>query len=176
MNTKRTIYETERAVIDMESGQVVKLTNEKIIKMPNEPPYIKMYIHDLSVMLNVPKSEEELLKLVLRKLDYDGYVTLSKRYRTSICEKLGVIDQVLRNKLTKLDKSGALINSGYGEYMANPDYFARGSWADICKVKANFEMRIKYNENGRVVKTKFIGETGDAKAETEQDEIARNVL
>lgn len=158
---RKTVYERETTEIDHETGQILRVVNDKIIKQPSEPPYIKMYIHDLSEILNIPKSEEELLRLVLRKLDFDGYITLSKRYRLSVCEHLGIGDQALRNKLTKLTKSGVLINSGYSEYMANPSYFARGSWADICKVKTDFEMRVKYTEKGREVTTHFIEEPAD---------------
>lgn len=158
MNNKKVIFETQETDFDASTGEINRISSTKVIKLPSEPPYVKMYIHDLSQMLNIPKAEEELLRMLLMKLDYEGYMSISKRFRERLCEKLGIKDQVLRNKLTKLVKAGAIINTSYGEYMANPEYFARGQWQDICENKKVFEMKIRYSEKGREIITEAVEE------------------
>jgi len=160
-NQKTVIFEKQTTTQDHVTGEVTQDHSEKIIKLPYEPPYIKMYIDDLGTFIGVPESEKKLLLMVLRKLDYDGYITLSSRYREQICKVLKIKNQVLRNKLSSLVKNKLLINTSYGEYMANPDYFARGSWADICKTKKVWEMHIKYSDKGREVKTEVHEEQTD---------------
>jgi len=42
---------------------------------------------------------------MLKKLDYEGYITLSTRFRKLMCEELGIKDQTLRNRIGLLLKT-----------------------------------------------------------------------
>jgi len=150
------VYTETKTLTDRESGEVIKHESNVVNLRPEikEPPYVKMYINDLCTLINVPEAQKSLLLTMLKKLDYEGYITLSTRFRKLMCEELGIKDQTLRNRIGLLLKTNLLIRVSTNEFMANPDYFAVGKWEDICANKLNFEMVVKYNSNGkRTIKT-----------------------
>ena len=149
----RVIYQTTDRFVDNETGEITNSLNSKVIRHPAEPPYIKLYINDLCLLTSVQNSLKDLLFLLLRKLDYDGFITLSTRYRKDICEKLEIKNQTLRNRLSQLVQKGLLIHEGVNEYIANPFYFARGDWKKIVEQREAFQMKITYTEQGRTITT-----------------------
>ncbi|EGX9017147.1 replication/maintenance protein RepL [Salmonella enterica] len=150
---KNAFYEEKKTTINTETGEVESESNLSLVRYNAEPPYVKMYIDDLCAIVNIPNSLKDILFLILRKLDYDGYITLSTRYRKLICENLKIKDGTLRNRLNLLVKNGFIISEGGNEYLANPNLFARGEWKTIIEQRASFELKIKYNENGRTIIT-----------------------
>ncbi|MCZ5120673.1 hypothetical protein O6A27_28255 [Escherichia coli] len=122
-------------------------------QFPQEPAYVKIYIDNLCAVTKAPDSLKDVLFLILRKLDYDGYIALSTRYRKEICKLLGIKDGTLRNRLYSLSKMGIIASCGGNEYQANPNLFARGEWKKIIEQRREFEMRIKYSPNGETIIT-----------------------
>jgi hypothetical protein len=156
MSTKKIIQTTVAQVVNLQTGEVVESESTNVFQIPAEPPFVKMYLDDLCLLISVPESQKTLLLHLLRKLDYDGYITLSPRARKTIAKSLGVADQTFRNRLAELCKSGLIIRESTNEYMANPLYFARGDWKTICARRQAFELRIKYSEKGREIKTEKV--------------------
>jgi len=109
-----------------------------------------MYINDLCDLKGVPSALKSTLIELLRKLDYEGFITLSPRSRKAICDRLDIKDQTFRNQLTRLCKANILLREGTNEYAANPSYFARGEWKTIIEQRKAFELKIRYSaEKGR---------------------------
>ena len=134
--------------VDHETGEI---TRENIVQSTgfmSEPPYIKMYLDDLSQILDIPSGPRAVLDLMLLKLDYEGYITLSTRYRRQMADTLGIQDQSLRNCINRLVKSNIISNSGRGEYQVNPFLFARGDWKRVCEMREDFTLKITYSEKG----------------------------
>jgi hypothetical protein len=141
--------------IDYETGEIKRETSTSSQNYGKEPPYIKLYIDDLTSILKVPNAQRNVLDLMLRKLDYEGYIALSTRYKKEMAKTLSISDQSLRNNISKLVKTGIIKSSSYGEYLVNPHLFARGEWKNIVEQRKQFTMTITYNEKGkRVIKTK----------------------
>jgi len=149
---KITFQETTRA-IDKETGEITQESTTSVVRLPAEPPYVKLYLDDLCALVNVQDGQKRLLLALLRRLDYDGYIALTPRFRKELCEKLDIKDQTLRNQLTGLVKSDLLRKAGTNEYIANPNFFARGEWKNIVEQRAAFQMRITYTEAGRKIVT-----------------------
>lgn len=148
----KSIYtEVERAV-NHDTGEITSTTTTNVVKLPKEPPYVKMYIDDLCGLINIGKAPQDVLWYLLKKLDYEGYITISTRFRKVICDGLGIKEQTLRNRLVALTKTGVITNTGTNEYQANPDYFARGEWAQIIEQRREFKITISYSEAGRKIK------------------------
>lgn len=139
--------------IDFETGEIKKETIISGINKMVEPPYVKMYIDDLSTLLNIPDAPKNVLTLILKKLDYDGYITLSARYKKEVAEMLGIKVQSVSNNINKLVKAGVIKNAGYGEYKVNPNLFARGDWKTVLEQRLSFDMVVSYSEKGRTIKT-----------------------
>lgn len=140
--------------IDYETGEIKSETSTSSQNYGKEPPYIKLYIDDLTTVLKIPNAQRNVLDLMLRKLDYEGYIALSTRYKKEMAKKLEISDQSLRNNISKLVKTGVIRSSSYGEYMVNPHLFARGEWKNIVEQRRQFTMTITYSKEGkRVINT-----------------------
>jgi hypothetical protein len=143
---------TERTV-NHETGEITSETVTNVVQIRQEPPYVKMYIDDLCQLMEVPAADRKTLELLLRKLDYEGFITLSPRFRKETCERLKIKGQTFRNRLNRLCKSSIIRLHSTNEYEVNPRYFARGEWRSICERRESFEMRIRYSDKGREIIT-----------------------
>ncbi|WP_187153343.1 replication/maintenance protein RepL [Candidatus Arsenophonus triatominarum] len=153
---KTAFYEQKKDTVDINTGEIISESKTTLSRYSSEPPYVKMYIDDICSMIKVPDSLKNVLFLMLRKLDYDGYMTLSTRYRKSMCDQLSIKDGTLRNRLALLVKKGFVLSEGGNEYLANPKFFARGEWKSIIEQRSAFELKIKYSEDGREITTERI--------------------
>ena len=151
--TGNVIYQEFEREIDGKTGEVLRENSKEVLRHPAEPPYVKLYIDDLCLLAEVPEALKKTLMLLLRKLDYDGYITLSQRYRELVCEKLNISSKTLRNRLTQLVSKKLLLKDGINEYQANPFYFARGNWRSIIEQRQAFQMKITYTERGKKIET-----------------------
>jgi predicted transcriptional regulator len=142
------VYRTQ----NFETGEVVEDVITQQFKSEAEPPYIKMYIENLCAINGVTDADQALLRHLLAKLDYSGYVTLSPRSKEVIAKDLRISKKTVRNRLTRLTKSGLIKLTSMNEYMVNPDYFARGKWKDVCDQRREFSLLLTYSESkGREV-------------------------
>lgn len=153
MSTKKITQSTVAQVINMQTGEIVETATTNVFRIPSEPPYVKMYLDDLCVLIQIPEAQKTLLLHLLRRLDYEGYITLSARARKEMAKSLGIADQTFRNRLNDLTKSGIIARVSTNEYLANPQYFARGEWKSICARRQAFELRITYSEKGKTLET-----------------------
>ena len=133
---------------NFETGEVTEEFVTRHFKAQIEPPYIKMYIADLCAIKGVADADQALLRHLLAKLDYEGYVTLSPRSREAISNDLGISTKTFRNRLTRLTKSGLIKSTSMNEYVVNPNYFARGQWKDVCEQRKKFDLIVSYSDEG----------------------------
>lgn len=161
-STKRTVYEHTERVVDLRSGEVITHTQTNVSRLPNEPPFVKMYLDDLCAIVDAPKALKDTLLVLLRKLDYEGYMALTPRSRQAIADRLNITEKTFRNRLLDLCSKGLIKRVSTNEYMANPMYFARGDWKSVCEQRKTFAMTVTYSEaRGRVVETGVVEEQGE---------------
>jgi hypothetical protein len=141
----------QKTEVDYETGQVTKQTNSKVINLPQEPPYVKMYIDDVGKLLDVPPGPRMVLYQLVRKLDYEGFISLTPAARERIAKACDISVRTMSNYLTMLSASGILRHAGRGEYEMNPNLFAKGDWKDIAKRRQDFELSIQYRSDGSKV-------------------------
>lgn len=158
MSTKKLVFESQTNVVDIGTGEIVETSTTNIFRLPSEPPFVKMYLDDLCVIVNAPDSLKTLLLHMLRRLDYDGYITLSPRSRKDIGKSLGIADQTFRNRLNDLCKKDLIRRVSTNEYQVNPNYFAKGEWKSVCEQRKAFQMRITYGPQGRAIATETVPE------------------
>jgi len=147
LNQKFKTYENTQTVTDLQTGEAHSISEVVHHRVPAEPPFVKIYLDDICALSEVPKSQKDILYYLVRKLDYDGYITISKRYREFMCKELGIQPRSLTNKIHLLAKSGLIKTIGTNEYEANPYFFARGAWVDILnrRKEGDFSLTINYN-------------------------------
>ena len=145
-----------RESTDFQTGEVKSKEENKIITLPREPPYVKLYIEDLGKILGLTQGCKNLVYCLLNSMGYDGVITIAKGTRERFAEQIGVQERVVKNQITKLCKTNVIKRIGTGEYEMNPNYFAKGDWIDIRKRQNDFEMKIKYTKNGREITGKSV--------------------
>jgi predicted transcriptional regulator len=147
----KTLFESETIVHDVESGKTLATKETREVRLPAEPPFIKMYIDDLSHFIGLKDRHKDVVFELLQKLDFQGMVTLAPRSRTVIAENLGISSQCFRNYLSEVVKTGLFERVSHNEFQVNPYYFAKGDWPSVYNRRKDFVMEIKYTEKGRQI-------------------------
>jgi|TARA_B110000503_G_C6912548_1_gene315299 hypothetical protein len=161
-------YETVVSTTNLDTGEVKQESSVVQFTHGKEPPYVKMYLDDLCALKHVPKAKRALLEMLLKKLDYDGYINLSPRYRDILCKQLGIKPQSLRNSIMDLCKAKLIKNVSTNEFSVNPYYFAKGDWKTVVEQRRNFHLTVAYNANGtRTISTDVSYFGGDQDKQTE---------
>ncbi len=157
---KRIVREENTTHFNHETGEIKQESHTTTTVHDTEPPYVKMYLKDLSNILEIPHGPRALLMQLVESLDYEGYITLNparkKIIKIKMAKALGkekeISDGTFRNYLSKLVKSEILRPSemGRGLYEMNPRYFARGTWKEISERRRNFgvNLNIRYSSDG----------------------------
>lgn len=164
--TKRLLQEYKETVVDGSTGEVLEERRSNVVNLPAEPPYVKLYIDDLTAILQLPTTCKGLIYALIKQLNYDGLITLNASARRRIASSLGIGEPTLRNYITQLQQRGVIKRVDRGEYMMNPQYFARGSWVDVMRQRENYyKLQVTYTPDGRrTIKGESIS-PGEAEAE-----------
>lgn len=147
MQHKKIRFQETTQVVD-ENGMVKQQQQTNIVQFPNEPPFIKLYIEDLTAILKLPNGTKDLLHSLLMKMDYENIVTLTSRSKKEIAERVGIKIQTFDNYLRKLVDAEVFKRIGRGEYKVNPNLFARGDWGNISRQRDEWMLKITYTSNG----------------------------
>lgn len=152
--TKRLIQQNTTIHTDRETGEVTSETRESVSYLPTEPPYVKLYLDDIAKLYGLPKAGGDLLHCLLRKMDYEGIITLVSSSKKRMAEEIGVKAQTIDNNIQSLLKADILRRAGRGEFMFNPNIVAKGDWKTIYKQRDKYlQLTMTYTQDGeRVVK------------------------
>jgi predicted transcriptional regulator len=152
----KTMYQQEVIVTDVENGDTRAMKETTVVRLPSEPPFIKMYIDDLSHFIGLKDRHKEIVFELIKKLDFEGMITLTPRSRQAISERLKISDQSFRNYLSEVVKTGLLKRISHNEFLVNPHYFARGDWNSVYDRRKEFVMEIRYTDKGRKINSRAV--------------------
>ena len=172
MAVTKNIYQETIITRDVKTGEVDEVQHTNIVKLPTEPPYIKLYLEDLQKVYNLPNNT--ILYELLKRMNYEGEVVLNSSEKKKICLTLDIKNQTIDNYLAKLKKAGVFKSIDTGTFISNPNLFGRGDWLTILSRRKTFatlknhtdkdtiQMNITYNEAGeKEIKTTFTGIGGE---------------
>jgi len=162
MKLVRTVTE-----VDRQTGEVLSSTSNvtELRPLPKEPPYIKLYVEDLTRLLGLANSE--ILLYIAASIGYDGIASLSTTRRARIALTCGVSEKTVRNAITEYLRAGVLRRVGRAEYELDPHLFGKGEWADIRERRARFQLEVQYGEEGRTVRTRRLSSDESKRADVE---------
>jgi hypothetical protein len=146
---KKILQVVETHMVDHETGTVKESTTEQVVRIPAEPPYVKLYLEDLGRLLDLPAGPRDILYSLARKMDYDGLISLTAAGRQRIADAHGLKIQTLNNYLSTLVKRDVLKLIGRGEFEMNPQLFAKGDWREIQRRRAAFTLTVTYSADGK---------------------------
>lgn len=149
-DTKGVIFQSESVAFDKGTGEIF---TQKIVtkrKVSREPDFIKLYLDDVMLLSNIPKSKSDILYLLLRKMNYDNEITVVASHKREMAKELDCSVINVDKTLALLVEKGILIRRERGIYIANPRLFGRGNWEDIEELR----LSIEYNkQNGKRIGT-----------------------
>lgn len=145
---RKVVQVAETRKVDHQTGEVVHEERTNVIQFAAEPPFVKLYMEDLARVLDLPHGPQMVLLALIRKLDYDGMISLTPTSRERISKSLNVKVVTFNNYLTMLVEREILRRVGRGEYEMNPHLLARGDWQAVHKRRSTFKMTVTYKADG----------------------------
>lgn len=154
-------------MIDKSTGEVFR--DETLVeyetKLPNEPPYVKLYTTDLANLYGLSPISKNVLFNLMIMVDYDGEILLPRGRREKIAKELNSSLGAINNAITEIVKAEIIAregSSGSGVYKLNPVYMARGKWRDIYEQRKAFKVTITYTNDENGGKREIVTEQRDA--------------
>lgn len=144
------IYSETNRIIDHETGEIKQTIDIKSVRLQQEPEFIKLYLQDINKIFDLPKGCSPALYEILKKMNYEGHITLNKFIKEICAENAGLTLNSFNNCITDLLKKDIITRVGHGVYIANPHIFGKGSWSEISKQR-EFYLTIRYNKNGKQI-------------------------
>lgn len=148
MSANRKVYQQTSTVTDLKTGEAVEHSSTNVVRLAQEPAYVKMYIQDLGNLMELSAGQKTLLYALVSKIDFDGIVSLNASSRRRLAKACQLSDGAFRNSISALCKKEIIRRVEPNEYEVNPHYFAKGEWRSINQRRKGFELRIAYGADG----------------------------
>lgn len=151
------MYKSEKSFLNSE-GVIDSSIEYTVTKIPQEPPYVKLYVNEISRLYDLRSLQKEVLLELATRSGYTGEVSLGPRLKSSIAFRLNTTLPTLDNTLSFLVKKGLMKRVGRGEFLLDPHIFARGDWKDILERRATYKeinsgfvmnFKVKINAKGK---------------------------
>lgn len=176
-NKKQKLNSIETTISQDQEGNVSKSSTAKATSKLKEPPFIKLYLHDIILLKDLPSSCSSILYELMKLTTWENKIVLNSSIKKDIMAKLEIKTSTLNNTLSQFVKKKILYRLDVGVYMPNPYLFARGEYVDIHQLRlvvdysvSNESKNIRLEVNGELIgEDEFIEEyekneeTGEAK-------------
>ena len=143
-------YSNSSTIYDKDTGEVQRYEESNTIRLPEEPPYVKLYLDDIVKINDLPKSSSKVLYELVRKINYDGQIIINASVKRMISARIGVKEHSISNAITGLIAKDIMHRIDTGVYVFNPALFAKGAWVEIRKLREKYlELKITYSPDGK---------------------------
>jgi len=139
-------YIEKNCYINHETGEIKEKEEKKVIKIPREDEYIKIYIKTVGVIHNLPNSADKILFEILKYVNYDNRIIITKPVKENIAKRLNISLSRVNNYLSSLNKKNILIREDRGMYILNPYIFGKGNWYNIYKLREELHLNVVFKE------------------------------
>lgn len=148
-------YIEENIKINAETGEISEQETKRVIKIPREEDYVKIYIKHINYLNNLPNGLDEIIYALLKKINYQNQIVINSAIKRQIANELGKTFNTINQYITKLVKNDILIRVDTGIYYLNPIFYGKGSWKEILELRKELEISIEYKENQYTIKHKY---------------------
>ena len=145
---KRRMTSLEETIIN---NDVIEMKTRNVL-VESEPPYVKLYLDDIVMLHDLPKScSDVLFALIKNSMTYSNTLIINNYIKDEVVKMLGYKSrQSVSNAITKFIKADILRRISSGVYTLNPHLFARGAWKDIqCMRSEWLHLNISYDGRGK---------------------------
>ena len=158
MNKKKITQSAKRVVLNAD-GEFIESEETSIFLLPQEPPYVKLYLDAIFYLKDIPKSHNPILLSILNRLPFanqEQSIAINASVKRKIAKELNCSISRINNALTDFVKGELLIREDVGLYSVNPYIFGRGEWKDIEKLRLEIDFDAHGTTIMGVVKKKSI--------------------
>jgi hypothetical protein len=139
-------------VVDM-NGEITEETTSVSFNYGKEPDYIKVYLDNIVVLAEIQGWISKVLYELIKGVTYANkgqFIIINSGYKRIVAENLGIKQQSVTNAVNQLSKKNILIKKETGVFLLNPQFFGRGEWKDISKIRYEVEL----SADGKVMRLK----------------------
>ena len=157
--------QTETVIIDHTTGETLRQQVNTTINLPEEPPFIKVYLKDILYLSDLPKGHSRILYALLKRISWasaeDGMVVvLPFGIKKKIAAELNLKNtRTLDNAIQDLMKGNILTRIEKGVFQFNPYLFGKGDWQDIYKIRMTVDYTLEGKTFGGIISYKDGTET-----------------
>lgn len=131
-----------------------------ILNYEKEPDYIKIYLDNIMFITEIPGWVSRIMYELIKTVSYANkgqFIIVNAGYKRILAENLGIKPQSVTNAINDLVKKEILIRKESGVFLLNPQYFGKGEWKDIAKIRYEIEL----SASGKTLKLKEIQKIED---------------
>ena len=137
---------TRNRHIDLETGEVMEEFESTIFAPEREPNYVKLYLDQLVTIANLQGWTSKVLYELIGSTTYANegqLVIVNAGLKRLVAEKLNIKTQTVTNAITALKNQNILIPKERGVFILNPQFFGKGEWKDISKLRYEISLSSK---------------------------------
>lgn len=160
------IYQTTSTTIDSRTGEVLLEHTEQKIRTATEPDYIKIYYKVMLAAYDIDKLSLDFVLALSSVINYSNTPNdkiffynnkTNRRIIADQCKKKNgepITDNMVAKYIKTAKDVGLLFDTkDRGTYEVNPWMIARGKWANISQLQANFTFNAEVRRWERVITT-----------------------
>ncbi len=143
---KRITQTIQREIVDVTTGEVVKVDTQKTFTEKVSPESFYMtFIGYMSPLFNLHSDvARSILDWMCMRAEYNsGVVDLSASKRQKMCQDLSITSNQVTNNLRKLKELG-LITGEKGEFTINPEIFWKGDTKTRQQVLEGKSLKVSF--------------------------------
>lgn len=143
---KRITQTIQREIVDVTTGEVVKVDTQKTFTEKVSPESFYMtFIGYMSPLFNLHSDvARSVLDWMCMRAEYNsGVVDLSASKRQKMCQDLSITSNQVTNNLRKLKELG-LITGEKGEFTINPEIFWKGDTKTRQQVLEGKSLKVSF--------------------------------
>jgi hypothetical protein len=143
---KRITQTIQREIVDVTTGEVVKVDTQKTFTEKVSPESFYMtFIGYMSPLFNLHSDvARSILDWMCMRAEYNsGVVDLSASKRQKMCQDLSITSNQVTNNLRKLKELG-LITGDKGEFTINPEIFWKGDTKTRQQVLEGKSLKVSF--------------------------------
>ena len=145
-STKSVVQITRNNMVDNETGVITEQYESTVFSHEREPNYVKLYLDHLVTIANLQGWTSKVLYELIGSTSYANegqLVVVNSGLKKIIAEKLEMKVQSVTNAINLLKKENILIQRERGVYVLNPQFFGKGEWKDIAKLRYEVNLSAK---------------------------------
>ena len=106
-----------------------------------EPSYVKVYLDKLDLLKGISYKASRCLNVLLRIMNYDNDVILTKFIKEDMCISMGVSISTFNHSMGELidNPNKIMIKASNNHYIINPEIYAKGVYKDVVAVTKKFK-------------------------------------